>query len=146
MTETGSQNYANHRRFVPMYHFVLALILLVNTLFAAWQLFRHPSFATALALAVALALIGLWLYARLFPLQVQDRLIRLEERLRLAEILPDELRGRIGELSEDQLIGLRFASDDEVAGLVRRVLDGELSGRESIKKAVQTWRPDRFRC
>ena len=91
-------------------------------------------------------MIVIGLFARVFPLGVQDRVIRLEERMRFAEILPDDLKGRIGELKESQLIGLRFASDEEAPDLVRRILDGELTELEEIKKAIKTWRPDYFRC
>ena len=104
-----------------------------------------PGQDDAINLLLAFGLGILFLYARTFPLAAQDRLIRLEERLRLAELLPEDLRGRIGDLKEGQLIGLRFASDEEVPDLVRQVLDGKLNGREDIKKAIKTWRPDNFR-
>jgi len=146
MAEKMPQSYANHRRFVPVYHFVLSLIFLLNLVAAAWQLFKHPGFSTAIALLVAFGLIGVYYYSRTFPLHVQDRLIRLEERMRLEEILPDDLKGRLGELKERQLIALRFASDEDVPDLVRQILDGKLKGLEEIKKAIKTWRPDDFRC
>lgn len=146
MAEKMPQSYANHSRIVPVYHFVLSLIFLINLLASGWQLFKHPGFSTGIAFLVALALIGVYFYARTFPLHVQDRLIRLEERLRLAEILPDDLKGRIGELKESQLIGLRFAPDEEAPDLVRQILDGQLTGLGEIKKAIKTWRPDYFRC
>lgn len=146
MAEKMPQNYANHRRLVPMYHFVLSLIFLINLLASGWRLFKHPSVWTGISFVVALGLIGVLLYSRTFPLHVQDRLIRLEERLRLMEILPGDLKSRISELKEPQLIGLRFAPDEEVPDLVRQVLDGKLTGREEIKKAVKNWRPDYFRC
>lgn len=145
MAEKKPQTLANHRRIVPMYHVVLFLILVANLLWSGWLLFRNPDAAAVMQLLMAIAFIIFFLYARLFPLAAQDRLIRLEERLRLAEILPDDLKARIGELTEDQLIALRFASDGEVADLVRQVLDGKLSGRERIKKSIKTWRPDTFR-
>ena len=140
------QTFANHTRFVPLFHFVLALMLLVNLVWAGWRLFKTASGESAMALVVALALILLFYYARAFPLHVQDRLIRLEERMRLAEVLPPELAGRVGELTPGQLIGLRFAADAELAELVPRVLDGTLRGRQEIKKAIRDWRPDDFRC
>jgi len=145
MAEKTPQTLANHRRIVPMFHVVLFLILVVNFLWSGWLLFREPAGAAAMQLLMAIAFIILFFYARLFPLAAQDRLIRLEERLRLSEILPEDLKGRIGELTEDQLIALRFASDGEVADLVRQVLDGKIAGREQIKKAIKTWRPDTFR-
>ena len=98
----------------------------------------------ALFVIAACTAIGL-LFARRFSTGVQDRVIRLEERLRLERILPDELRSGIGQLTTDQLIGLRFASDAELAGLVRRVLAGELTDRRSIKQAVENWCADHQR-
>ncbi|MCP4204806.1 MAG: hypothetical protein GY769_23095 [bacterium] len=145
MAEKKPQSLANHRRFVPMYHVVLFLILVVNLVWSAWHLYKQPGVAATMNLLVAFGLGILFLYARTFPLAAQDRLIRLEERLRLAEILPEDLKGRIGDLKEGHLIGLRFASDEEVPDLVRQVLDGKLKGREDIKKAIKNWRPDYYR-
>lgn len=84
-------------------------------------------------------------FTRLFPLAVQDRLIRLEERLRLESVLDEDMWHRIPELTTSQLIGLRFASDDELPGLVERTLNGEFSSRKAIKQAVRDWRPDHER-
>lgn len=145
MSDDKPQSYANHRRIVPMYHLVLFLILVVNLLWSGWHLYKQPGVAAGMNLLLAFGLGILFLYARTFALAAQDRLIRLEERLRLAEILPEDLKGRIGNLKEGQLIGLRFASDEEVPDLVRQVLNGELKGREDIKKAVKNWRPDTYR-
>lgn len=145
MAEKKPQTLANHRRLVPMYHLVLFFILIANFLRAGSQLYKHPSVDAGMSLALAFGLGILFLYARTFALAAQDRLIRLEERMRFAEILPDDLKGRIGDLKEGQLIGLRFASDQEVPDLVRQVLDGKLTGREDIKKAIKTWRPDTYR-
>ncbi len=145
MAEKKPQSFANHRKFVPMYHGVLFLILVVNFIWAAWHLYKNPGMAATMNLAVGFALLILFLYARTFPLKAQDRVIRLEERMRLMEVLPEDLRGRIQELSEGQLIGLRFASDGEAGDLVRQILDGKLKGREDIKKTIKTWRPDYFR-
>ncbi|MDX1495850.1 MAG: DUF6526 family protein, partial [Longimicrobiales bacterium] len=82
------------------------------------------------------------LFARVFPLGVQDRVIRLEERLRMERLLPEELKARIEEVETEHLIGLRFASDEELADLVRRVLDGELADRKAVKAAIRSWRAD----
>lgn len=145
MADKKPQSLSNHRRFVPMYHGVLFLILIVNLVWSAWHLYKQPSGGATIGLLLAIGLCIFFLYARTFPLAAQDRLIRLEERMRLAELLPEDLKGRIGELKEGHLIGLRFASDEEVPDLVRQVLDGKLKGREDIKKAIKTWRPDTFR-
>lgn len=152
MAEQVPQSYASHRRFVPLYHFVLSSILVLNFLWAAWKLFRSFSQGSATAivdgvmgLAVAFALILLFWFCRVFPLAAQDRLIRLEERLRLARVLPEDLKPRIGELTPGQLIALRFASDGELPELCRQVLDAGLTGREEIKKRIRTWRPDTLR-
>ena len=146
MAEKKPQTYSNHLRFVPLFHFVLSLMLLLNLVWAAWRLYKGASFGNVVALVTAVSLGLLFFYARDFALRVQDRLIRLEERLRLAAVLPPELAGRVEELTASQLIGLRFASDDELAELVPRVLDGSLKGRSEIKKAIKNWRPDHYRC
>lgn len=146
MSEKKPQTLANHLRFVPLYHYVLALLLLIHAAWMGWSLYREPSIGNVIAVLTAVALILLFYFARGFPLHVQDRLIRLEERLRLAEVLPEELRGRVIELTPDQLIGLRFAPDEELAELVPKVLDGTLASRTAIKKAIRSWRPDYYRC
>lgn len=146
MADSKPQTYASHRRYVPLFHFVLSLLLLLNLVWAGWRLFKSPSLDGLVALLTAVALVLLFYFTRGFPLHVQDRLIRLEERMRLARVLPPELAGRVGELTPGQLIGLRFAPDEELAELVPRVLDGTLRGREEIKKAIKNWRPDDYRC
>lgn len=146
MAEKKPQTFATHRRFVPLYHFVLSVLLLLNLAWAGWRLFKEQSVDDVVAFLTAVALAILFYYARDFPLHVQDRLIRLEERMRLSEVLPPELAGRVMELTPSQLIGLRFASDAELAELVPKVLDGELEGREEIKRAIKSWKPDHYRC
>jgi hypothetical protein len=105
---------------------------------------RAPGFLTAWQALLGIALLGLFFYARSFPLRAQDRVIRLEERLRLREVLSAPLRERIGELTEGQLIALRFAPDAELPALVEQALEGRLV-REEIKKRIHNWRPDTFR-
>lgn len=95
--------------------------------------------------ALAMGVILMGFFARIFPLGVQDRVIRIEERERLMGLLPEDLKGRIGEITTTQLVGLRFASDEEVAELTRRVLNGEFADRKSIKQAIQNWRADHQR-
>jgi low affinity Fe/Cu permease len=139
------QTRASHRRFIPMWHFFALPVLIINVFIAAARLVRLPTFPNAWSVVVAIALvIGIFL-SRSMPLRAQDRVIRLEERLRMEKILPADLRARIDELTPEQLIGLRFASDDELPALTRRALSGELRNRGDIKGAIANWRPDMLR-
>lgn len=144
MAET--QSYATHRRFFPLYHFVAFPILLLNLLLQLWMVVRRPGTWSAWNAIVAFALVALALVARIMVLRVQDRLIRLEERLRLQQILPDDLRGRVGELRTRQLIALRFCDDAEAPELCRAVLNGEVTEPDQIKRRIKTWRPDTLRA
>jgi hypothetical protein len=145
----ADQNYPSHRQYVPGFHFLTFGILVVNLLWTVWRLFQGaglpwPDRIWAVAMAVAFLLLA-W-YTRTFPLKVQDRVIRLEERLRLAQILPPDLAARIPELSAGQLIALRFAGDEELPDLTRKILDEKVHGREEIKKMIRRWRPDHLRA
>jgi hypothetical protein len=141
-----AQNFANHRRFVPLYHFGIFGVLSINVLWALVHVVRHPSWAAGVAFATAAALLGLFFYTRTFALTVQDRVIRLEMRLRLKEVLPADLRARIGELDRDQLIALRFASDAELPDLVREALTNDIHNRDAIKRKIKDWQGDYLRC
>ncbi len=140
------QTRKNHARLFPPYHLFVLPVFLINVLVAIWRLFRSPSVASGWGLVVALALLMLAFAARIMALTVQDRVIRLEMRLRLREILPPELQPRIPELTRQQLIALRFAGDAELPGLVRQVLGGQLTTQKAIKERVQDWQPDYLRC
>ncbi|MFI5214071.1 MAG: DUF6526 family protein [Gemmatimonadales bacterium] len=144
MADQVSQNYANHRRYVPLYHFVLALLVLANLAFACVHLYLHHTWGALVGLLVALALLTFFWYARSFPEVIQDRVIRLEESLRYQKVLPADLQSRTGQLTLRQIIGLRFASDAELPALVRRALDEKLSENQ-IKKEVKSWRADMLR-
>jgi hypothetical protein len=146
MAETAPQNYANHRRLVPMYHFVSFAILAVNQVWAIVRLVRTPSWESGFGVLLAFTLLCIFWYAREFPLKVQDRLIRLEMRLRLQQVLPADLRPRIFELTAAQLVGLRFASDAEMTDLVRDVLANNIQDRETIKKKIKNWQADNLRA
>jgi hypothetical protein len=144
-SESG-QTYANHARFFPLFHFFAAPILIINLLWALWQLARGPSLSTLWGVVVAAGLVGTLTAARLMALSVQDRVIRLEMRLRLREVLPVDLQANIPELTPRQLIGLRFASDAELPDLVQQVLAGSLKSTTDIKKAVKHWCGDYLRA
>ncbi len=138
------QNFKNHGMFDPPFHFFLAPVGLILLIGSIWELVKDPGWMTGIHVLVVLWLVILVFKTRLYALKVQDRVIRLEERLRLAAVLPASLQPRIGELSIDQLIGLRFASDAELAGLVEKTLGGNWN-RKQIKEAIQNWKPDNWR-
>ena len=146
MSESQAQSFANHGKIVPLYHFGISLILLANLLWSGWRMVSAPEVDTVLNLLVAVALIGLFWYARIFPLTVQDRVIRLEMRLRLQQILSADLRTRIDELGRGQLVALRFAGDGEMEELVQWVLDENVKDQKSIKQRIKDWQGDHLRC
>jgi len=151
MPEELPQTLASHTRFDPLFHFFLVPVFALGLLMTLIHFFAHlgegdfrDNFHSALLIVLAAALL-IWVFkTRLYALKVQDRIIRLEERLRLMQLLPEPLRSRIPEFTEGQLIGLRFASDAELPKLAERALNEKLS-RKEIKKAVQNWRPDHWR-
>jgi len=136
------QTYANHRRVFPLYHLFAMPVLSANLLVAVWFAVRAPSVHTLWQLAVAAALVAGLVASRASTLIVQNRLVGLETRLRLAATLPLELRQRIPELRLRQLIGLRFAGDAELPALVERCLAGELRTADQVKRQIREWRPD----
>ena|ERR1700719_1146005 len=141
-----TQTFENHAKFVPAFHVVVLGIFTINL---GWSLYRvaHAfSAESALSLLLAIAFILLAFYSRTFALTVQDRVIRLEMRLRLLQILPAELRPRISEFSVNQLVALRFASDAELPALAKKVLDEKLNDRKAIKKMIREWEPDFLRA
>ena len=139
------QSFENHAKMVPAFHYVALPILLVVLVSAVWRLVQDPSWNTILGVLLAVALQIIALYARVFALGVQDRVIRLEERMRMDLLFPDDLKPRIGDFTTEQLIGLRFASDDEFVDLCRKVLDEGMADRKSVKAAVKSWRADHQR-
>lgn len=139
------QTFENHVRRVPLGYWATCLALLFGALALVWVAWRQPSVAAFANLLVALGASGAAWYARINALRAQDRVIRHEERTRLERILPPELRPRIAELSIAQIAALRFASDGEVAELMRQVLDENLHDRKAIKRRIQHWRADWMR-
>jgi Family of unknown function (DUF6526) len=151
MAETKPQNLANHTRRDPPFHFYILPIFALALILTLVHFFAHITHGdlrdhihAVLLILLAVAFLLLAFKVRLYSLKVQDRVIRLEERLRLTQLLPEPLRSRIPELTEDQLCGLRFASDPEIPKLVERTLKENLK-RADIKKAIQNWRPDYWR-
>jgi hypothetical protein len=142
----GTQSYANHKKYVPGYHAIAFVLLLINVGWSIRQAGRELNGDRIVSLLTAIALVLVFFYARAFAIQVQDRVIRLEERLRLARLLPDDLRGRLEEFTVPQLVALRFASDAELPGLARRVLQEGMADRDSIKRAIKDWRADHQRA
>ena len=141
-----TQDFKHHVRFFPPFHFFVMPVLLLNFVNAARHLYLSPSASTGFALVVAAALVMLALSARVMAITVQDRVIRLEMRMKLRELLPPDLRGRINDLTPRQLVGLRFASDEELPALVRDVLAGSLPTPKSIKERVKNWQADFLRA
>jgi hypothetical protein len=144
------QNFSNHTKIVPAFHYFLLPVLFINLVGASCWVYataRHawgpfPLFYAILNLFLAIALLILAFLARLFALGVQDRVIRLEERLRYQQLLPEDLKARINEFTTRQLVALRFASDTELPALARKVLDEKVKERKAIKQMIQNWRAD----
>jgi hypothetical protein len=139
------QTYATHRRYHALFHFIGVPILSINAVMKLVHAVRFPSWIAAWEVVVAAALIIAIFLARAYALTVQNRVIRLEEKLRLQRCLPEELRTRIDELKTNHLIALRFCCDDELPEIMRAVLSGELNDRNAIKKRIKNWRPDWLR-
>jgi hypothetical protein len=144
MAEPKTQNFQNHARLDPLYHFFLSPVAALMVIGSIYEVVRNPGWVSgAHVLAAVWAYIALF-KLRVYPLKVQDRVIRLEERLRMEKLLPEPWKSRIPELSEAQLIALRFASDAELPELVEKTLGGNLDPK-TIKQSIRNWRPDYFR-
>ena len=137
----NAQSYSHHAKYDPGFHFFVLPLFLINILVVGYLLFRNPGIGGAWLLLLSVAFLVHAARTRGYATHLQDRVIRLEERLRLGAILEEPLRSRIGELTDSQLVGLRFASDAELPALAQRALDEKLS-RSDIKKAITNWRPD----
>jgi Family of unknown function (DUF6526) len=143
----AEQNFANHTKFFPPFHFFVLPVLLINLgVQLYWMKVFWFSYTGILGVLIALALILGFLSARLFALSVQNRVIRLEERLRYQRLLPADMQSRIDEFTVAQMVSLRFASDAELPALARKVLDEKLQQRKAIKQLVKNWKPDYLRA
>ena len=139
-----TQSLGNHARFDPLYHFFILVLYLANLVYAGIHLYRQHTISAWWYLVLSLAVIVPILRLRSYPLKVQDRVIRLEERLRLQALAPAAWHAQIYRLTEDQLIGLRFAADDEVVELAKQALEHNLT-RKQIKERIKNWRSDDWR-
>jgi hypothetical protein len=144
MSESSTQNLKSHGRLDPAYHFFLAWVFLANVIVALVYMVRHFDLTSVWLFVLSAALFLQVFKLRSYPLKVQDRVIRLEERLRLQALAPAEWHAQIYRLTEGQLIALRFASDDEVVELAKQALEHNLT-KKQIKERIRSWRPDEFR-
>jgi len=142
---TTPQSYSNHTRWHPPFHFFLMPVLLINFIVSIVYCVIHPSWSQGWWIVVSAALLLLGFLARTNSLKVQDRIIRLEEQLRYQRLLPADLAQQASSLTVQQLIALRFAEDQELPGLVRKVVSGKLTETKAIKQAIKNWRADTFR-
>jgi hypothetical protein len=144
MATDTTQSFANHARFDPPFHFLLAPMGLTASILSVILLVRQPGIDSVLGVLLSFGFFMIAAKTRAYALKVQDRVIRLEERLRLSMLLPEESRPRIVELTEPQLIALRFASDAEAPSLAIRAVNEGLTSKQ-IKTSIQVWRGDYFR-
>lgn len=144
MSKSDPQSLKNHGRFDPPYHFFLAWVFLANVIVSIVYVVRHPCFYSAWFVVLSVAAFIALFRMRTYPLRVQDRVIRIEERLRLQALAPEEWHSQIYRLTEDQLIGLRFAADDEVVELAKQALEHNLT-RKQVKERIKEWRADNWR-
>jgi len=142
MTTPPEQTYANHVRRLPRLYVAGCAAAALYLLWTLWELWSAPSVGAVADVLAAGALGVLAYYVRINSLIVQTRLVQLEERLRLERLLPEDLRAHLPELGKELLVATRFASDGEVADLVRQVLDEGLVRRDEIKRRIRHWRAD----
>jgi hypothetical protein len=139
----AEQSFKSHARWLPPFHFFVLPVLLINFGFSIyWWVKAGFTLNGLLSVLVAAALFVGIATSRVMAMKVQDRVIRIEERLRLERVLPSDLQPRINEFTIEQLVGLRFASNAELPELARKVLDEKLNDRKAIKELIKTWRPD----
>lgn len=143
MTET--QSFQNHVRWYPLVHFVIMPLLILNLIWQIVRLYQQPDWDRAENILLAVTLVLLSFAARLQPLTAQNRIIKLEEKLRYKEILSADLQRKAEQLDTSQIIALRFASDKELGELIERTLNGELKTSKEIKTAIKNWRGDYLR-
>lgn len=144
MASTPPQTLENHARYHPIFHFFIMPVLLITFFASVIMAVRRPGLHSIWTIFICAAVLGIAFLTRINALKVQDRVIRLEERLRLATLLREPQLSRIGELNESQLIALRFAPDAEIPSLVEQTLANRMEGKD-IKHAIKNWRADHWR-
>jgi hypothetical protein len=141
----AQQSFENHAKIVPAYHYFTFALIAVNLVYRLYMAATRFSTDAVMSLLLAIGVVMVFFWARVFALRVQDRVIRLEMRLRLAQLVP-EMSPRLGEFTINQLCSLRFASDAELPGLARAVLAEKMDDRKSIKKMIRDWQADWLRA
>lgn len=140
------QNYKNHAKFFPLFHFVASPLVTIYWIYTGMQLRHSIDTPHVMAFLGAFGVVAATFASRLMALTVQDRLIRLEMRLRLKDVLPSSQHGDIAKLSRKQFVGLRFASDAELPALVATVIKDDIQSADAIKKMVKDWVADDLRA
>lgn len=139
------QNFENHTRWHPAFHFFILPVMLINFFWAVVIFVKAPGWNAGWWIVVSVALLMLTTFVRTYSLKVQDRLIRLEEKLRYQQVLSTPLAQQTGNLTVRQTVALRFAADEELEELVNSVLSGKFVKTKDIKRAIKQWRADNFR-
>ena len=145
MANMNPQTYANHTRWQPTFHFFVVPVMVINLIWSIVQFVMTPGWNSGRWVVVSLALVVLTFLVRLNPLKAQDRIIRLEEKLRYQQVLSPDLLRQTSTLWPGQIVALRFASDDELEELLSAAVAGKLPEPAQIKKAIKNWRSDTFR-
>ncbi|HKB64397.1 MAG TPA: DUF6526 family protein [Pyrinomonadaceae bacterium] len=140
-----TQNFENHTRWHPTFHFFILPVMLINFVWAVVVFFKAPNWNSGWWIVVSLALLILTTFVRTYSLKVQDRVIRLEERLRYQQVVSPALAQQASNLTAAQTVALRFAADEELENLVNSVLNGKFVKTKDIKRAIKQWRADHFR-
>ncbi len=140
------QNFRNHAKFFPLFHFVAGPLVFANLIWAIVRLVRAFTGSNLQAVILAIGVVALAFAARLMALTVQDRVIRLEMTLRLMTLLSSDMQVRIPEFTVSQLVSLRFASEAELPELARKVLQDKITDRSAIKRLIRDWKPDFVRA
>jgi hypothetical protein len=146
MAGERSQSFENHGQYRPEYHIVVFLILLANFLWASYQLIGGMTAGAVVSFLMSVAFVVMFFSVRTQILTVQDRVIRLEMRQRFRDLLSADLAARASTLPLRQIIALRFASDEELPGLLNEVLAGQLTAPKEIKQKVRNWQADHLRA